>query len=51
MRIIVADNYLHMSEIAADMIAEIVKQKPDCVLICTPKVRHFWGAYQRERVF
>ena len=29
MRIIVADNYLHMSEIAADMIAEIVKQKHD----------------------
>ena len=32
MKIIVADNYLHMSEIAADMIAEIVRKKPDCVL-------------------
>ena len=32
MRIIIADNYLHLSEIAADMIAGVIKNKPDCVL-------------------
>ena len=32
MKIIVADNYLHLSEIAARIIAEVIKNKPDSVL-------------------
>ena len=32
MKIIVADNYIHLSEIAANVIADVILEKPDAVL-------------------